>query len=92
MKRHSAIVTLAASALAIGVFSKAAAQAAQDVVGTWEWVSVENTASDGAITHPFGPKPGGDLTFDRSGRFFWPDHPPQPPEFRERAARSGHSR
>src|SRR6185312_13575690 len=71
MKRHSAIVTLAASALAIGVFSKAAAQAAQDVVGTWEWVSVENTASDGAITHPFGPKPGGYLTFDRSGRFFW---------------------
>ena len=46
-------------------------KAAQDVVGTWEWVSVENTASDGAITHPFGPKPGGYLTFDRSGRFFW---------------------
>jgi hypothetical protein len=32
---------------------------------------VETTASDGTISHPFGPKPGGYLTFDRSGRFFW---------------------
>lgn len=72
MKRYSAIVILAASAaLAIGVFSNAAADAAQDVAGTWEWVSVENTASDGTVTHPFGPKPGGYLTFDPNRRFFW---------------------
>ncbi len=71
MKRPLALVTLVASAVAIGMFSKAAAQMDEDVVGTWEWISVENTASDGAITHPFGPKPGGYLTFDRRGRFFW---------------------
>jgi len=71
MTRHTALVTLAASALVIGMFSKAAAQVTQDVVGTWEWVSVENTASDGTISHPFGPKPGGYLILDRSGRFSW---------------------
>ncbi len=71
MARHTALVTLAASALVIGMINKAAAQVIQDVVGTWEWVSVENTVSDGTITHPFGLKPGGYLILDRSGRFFW---------------------
>jgi hypothetical protein len=71
MNRQTAIATLAASALAIGIFGSAVAQTADSLVGTWEWVSVENTTSDGMTTHPFGPKPGGYLTFDRDGRFFW---------------------
>src|SRR5690348_6047693 len=71
MNRHSARTTRAASDSAIGMSSEAAARADHDIIGTWEWMSVENTEPDGVITHPFGPKPGGYLMFDRSGRFFW---------------------
>jgi hypothetical protein len=85
MTRHLVLAALAASALAIGMLGRAAAQAAQDIagtiVGTWEWVAVENTTSDGTLTHPFGPKPGGYLTFDRSGRFFWLITRPGRPKF-----------
>ena len=49
----------------------AAAQGGKGLVGTWEWVSVDNTAADGTRTLPFGPKPGGYLTFGADGRFFW---------------------
>lgn len=48
-----------------------AAPGEKTLVGTWEWVSVDNTAADGARTQPFGPKPGGYLTFGADGRFFW---------------------
>lgn len=71
MTRYRALVMLAASALAIGSIGHAAAEGARDLVGTWEWVTVENTTADGTITHPFGPKPGGYLILDRGGRFFW---------------------
>jgi hypothetical protein len=49
----------------------AAAQDGKALVGTWEWVSVDNTAADGTRTQPFSPKPGGYLTFAADGRFFW---------------------
>jgi hypothetical protein len=71
MERSHVLALLTASALTIGMFSDAAAQATQKLAGTWEWLSVENTGFDGHVTHPFGPKPGGYLTFDRRGRFFW---------------------
>ena len=51
--------------------SNAAAQDGKALVGTWEWVSVDNTAADGTLTQPFGPRPGGYLTFGVDGRFFW---------------------
>ena len=47
------------------------AQSDKDLIGTWAWASVDNTPPDGTKTQPFGPKPGGYLTFDASGRFFW---------------------
>lgn len=49
----------------------AAAQSNKSLVGTWEWLSVDNTQPDGKQTQPFGPKPGGYLSFDADGRFFW---------------------
>jgi hypothetical protein len=48
-----------------------AAEGGKALVGTWEWVSVDNAAADGTRTQPFGPKPGGYLTFGADGRFFW---------------------
>jgi hypothetical protein len=49
----------------------AVAQGARDLVGTWEWLTVDNTQPDGTRSQPFGPKPGGYLSFDAAGRFFW---------------------
>jgi hypothetical protein len=60
--------------IALGLAMSTIDTAAQDgkaLVGTWEWVSVHNTAADGSRTQPFGPKPGGYLTFGADGRFFW---------------------
>jgi hypothetical protein len=71
MKRLAVFAILAASALGAGMSANAAAQTAHDLVGTWEWVSVDNTTPDGVTTQPFGPKPGGYLSFDSNGRFFW---------------------
>jgi hypothetical protein len=42
-----------------------------NLVGTWEWISVDNTLSDGTRTQPFGPKPGGYLGLSADGRFVW---------------------
>jgi lipocalin-like protein len=42
-----------------------------DLVGTWEWISVDNTLSDGTRSQPFGAKPGGYLEFGADGRFVW---------------------
>ena len=63
-------IAMTALGLAISA-TDAAAQGGKAFVGTWEWVSVDNTAADGTQTHPFGPKPGGYLTFGTDGRFFW---------------------
>jgi hypothetical protein len=47
----------------------AEAQTAQDLVGTWEAVSIVNTAKDGAKTDVFGPNVKGILIFEANGRF-----------------------
>ena len=49
----------------------AAARCSTDLVGTWEWLSVDNTQPDGIKVQPFGPKPGGYLSFNADGRFVW---------------------
>lgn len=49
----------------------AAAQISKDIVGAWEWVSVETTSADGTKSQPFGPSPAGLLIFDSNGRFAW---------------------
>lgn len=63
-------MALATLGLAMSSFD-ASAQGGVKLVGTWEWVSVDNTAPDGTRTQPFGSKPGGYLTFGADGRFFW---------------------
>src|SRR6195256_1345239 len=68
-KQLAMFAVLAASALC-GMTTNAA-RGGEDLVGTWAWESVDNTMPDGAMTQPFGPNPGGFLTFDGNGRFFW---------------------
>ena len=70
MTKLATFAVLAASALCAGMTTNAVALG-EDLFGTWAWVSVDNTTPDGAKTQPFGPNPGGYLTFDRDGRFFW---------------------
>ena len=40
---------------------------ADNIVGTWELVSVERRAGDGTITHPLGDAPVGRLTYTDEG-------------------------
>ena len=70
MNRLAMLAVLSATAVGLGASAGAATQTA-DVVGMWEWMSVDNTTPDGRTTQPFGPKPGGYLVFDLSGRFVW---------------------
>ena len=68
----SAFVAVVGAALAIGVAGTAPAQAAslkQQIVGSWSYVSVENTKSDGSRAKPFGDKPSGIAIFERNGHF-----------------------
>ena len=37
-------------------------------VGVWNLVSFERTASDGAVTRPYGDTPIGRITYDKAGR------------------------
>ena len=70
--RLAGLVIVAVSALVIAMSSiDAVAQGGKDIVGTWEWISVDNTQPDGTRSQPFGPKPGGYLSFDAGGRFLW---------------------
>jgi hypothetical protein len=72
MRGRFAGFAIAMTALGLAMSAiDAAAQGGKALVGTWEWVSVDNTAADGSRTQPFGPKPGGYLTFGADGRFFW---------------------
>ena len=72
MRGRFAGFAIAMTALGLAMSAiDAAAQGGKALVGTWEWVSVDNTAADGTRTQPFGPKPGGYLTFGADGRFFW---------------------
>jgi len=70
--RLTGLAISAVSALGIAMSSiDAVAQGGKDIVGTWEWISVDNTQLDGSRSQPFGPKPGGYLSFDAGGRFLW---------------------
>jgi lipocalin-like protein len=71
MSRTALFAILAASPLCLGTLLQATAHPAKDLVGTWGWISVENTMPDGTTTQPFGPKPGGYLMFDQNRRFVW---------------------
>ena len=72
MKGRLAGLAFAATVVGLAVPAlDAVAQSSKDLVGTWEWTSVENTRTDGTRTKPFGPKPGGYLIFGADGRFFW---------------------
>jgi hypothetical protein len=65
-----ALIALVGAGLAIG--GGAAAQAKslkQQIVGTWTYVSVEITKSDGSHIQTFGDKPNGVAVFDRNGHF-----------------------
>jgi hypothetical protein len=67
------ILTMTAMSLLIGVAlhaGNALAQTAKDLVGTWEWVSVDNTGPDGKKSQPFGATPKGFIIFvGGNGRF-----------------------
>jgi hypothetical protein len=70
--RLTGLAIAAVSALGIAMSSiDAVAQGGKDIVGTWEWISVDHTQLDGTRSQPFGPKPGGYLSFDAGGRFLW---------------------
>lgn len=81
--RLSGLAIVAGSALGFGMslINTVMAQTGQQLVGTWEWVSVDNTMPDGGKTQPFGPKPAGYLSFDGEGRFFWLITRPGRPKF-----------
>jgi lipocalin-like protein len=71
MKQFAVFAILAVSLLpGVGMAGDVSAES-RDIVGTWEWLSVDNTAPDGVTMQPFGPKPGGYLSFDSKGRFVW---------------------
>jgi len=71
MKQFAVFAILAVSLLpGVGMAGDVSAES-RDIVGTWEWLSVDNTAPDVVTMQPFGPKPGGYLSFDSKGRFVW---------------------
>ena len=54
-------------ASAVAATSRASADAARRLVGTWRLVRYENTAADGQVVLPFGPNPKGYFTYDPTG-------------------------
>jgi hypothetical protein len=62
------MATVALLCLGVALPGAAVAQTAKDLVGTWEWVSLDLTR-DGAKLQPFGPTPKGFIVFDSNGRF-----------------------
>jgi hypothetical protein len=84
MRKLVMLVAAAVSAWGLGGSlrsSQAAASTANNLVGTWAWVSVDTTAPNGAETQPFGPTPQGYLIFDANGRFAWLISRPGRPKF-----------
>jgi hypothetical protein len=59
----------------------AVGQTANDLVGTWTWVSVDLTRPDGTKYQPFGPTPKGYVIFDSNGRFAYLLSRPGRPKF-----------
>jgi hypothetical protein len=67
------MLTMTAMSLLIGVAlhaGDALAQTAKDLVGTWTWVSIENTR-DGTKSQLMGPNPKGFIIFDSNGHFVY---------------------
>ncbi len=65
------MLAMTAMSLLIGVAlhaGDALAQTAKDLVGTWEWVSL-NVTRDGTKSQPMGANPKGFIIFDSNGRF-----------------------
>jgi len=65
------MLAMTAMSLLIGVALHAGgalAQTAKDLVGTWEWVSLDLTRG-GTKSQPFGANPKGYIIFDSNGRF-----------------------
>jgi len=65
----------------MGMSAAAAAQTAQDLVGTWTNASNINIRSDGTRVDVFGPKGTGLAIFDGSGRFAIININPDTPKF-----------
>jgi hypothetical protein len=65
------ITAVAGLGLAMSMIDAIAQSSRDRLVGTWEWLSVDNTQPDGTRSQPFGPKPGGYLSFGADGRFLW---------------------
>ncbi|MBU6508520.1 MAG: lipocalin-like domain-containing protein [Alphaproteobacteria bacterium] len=66
------LIALAGAAFAIGIAGSSPAQQnslKQQIVGTWSYVSVEITKSDGSRVQTFGDKPNGVAVFERNGHF-----------------------
>lgn len=57
------------------------AQAAKDLVGTWQLVTTENTAVDGTKTVSFGPHGEGIAIFESNGHFALININPDVPKF-----------
>ncbi|HYL50085.1 MAG TPA: lipocalin-like domain-containing protein [Stellaceae bacterium] len=66
------LTTLIGAALTVAIAGSSPAQQKslkQQIVGTWTYVSVEITKSDGSHIQNFGDKPNGVAVFDRDGHF-----------------------
>ena len=67
MNRRSMLTATTMALLALPT-GGAVGQTAKDLVGTWEWVSL-NLTRDGTKSQPFGANPKGYIIFDSNGRF-----------------------
>ena len=65
----SVFPTLLAGFACLSATNVATAQSASDLVGTWQLVSVINTAKDGAKSDVFGPDPKGMMILGPDGHF-----------------------
>ncbi|MDE1969376.1 MAG: lipocalin-like domain-containing protein [Alphaproteobacteria bacterium] len=66
------LIALVGAVLAVAIAGSSPAQQnslKQQIVGTWSYVSVEITKSDGSRVQTFGDKPNGVAVFERNGHF-----------------------
>ena len=66
------LIAVVGAVLAVGIAGSSPAQQnslKQQIVGTWSYVSVEITKSDGSRVQTFGDKPNGVAVFERNGHF-----------------------
>src|SRR3954449_9511032 len=72
---------LAGAALTVCLTGAAHAQMSDGLAGTWQVVSITNTAADGKVTHPSGDHPTGSMTAEGNGRFVLMLLDPDVPKF-----------